>query len=356
MLVALPLHLLVVLSFAAAVEVVLPSCTTSSRTLPTVNSGVNVSCTSIAFSHVVASGSMTLNISISGMVTANPSSAKITVTISNMTVQAGSLFFSDNSHWEKILLRGTPSLSPSPCTSICYFVVYRMELSYSHSDPHYLKRLEKLMHSSHHVAPPAAQQQPQHRFHSREGLLRFIKSLLQPLYTDRRLTKENFISISKQTLHVIMSNHAYGGAAWSPSFVASALEMQLALLGIHQPFPQKTLVAIEGAGEKEPKKEHESEEVSTLLRGGGKAAVGSENEDPIKNHLALLRHRLASKVASYASTSSSSGAAAAAAAVAAAAAAAAQAQQQQQQQQRTPTTPPLNLPPATMPTLHPHPQ
>ena len=152
------------------------------------------------------------------------------------------------------------------------------------------------------------------RFHSREGLLRFIKSLLQPLYSDRRLTKETFVAITKQTLGVIMSNHAYGGEAWSAQFVSSAVELQLGLLGIHHPFSTsstpKLLTGREGAETRSGRQQQTSsarspKQAATL----SSAELQQQNQfrdagaDPIKNHLALLRHRLASKVAAYASSS-----------------------------------------------------
>ena len=73
---------------------ILQACSTASQTLST-NSTVNVSCTSVALSNMVVQGSMMFNISISGIVAANPGSQNITVTVTNMTVQAGAVLAID---------------------------------------------------------------------------------------------------------------------------------------------------------------------------------------------------------------------------------------------------------------------
>ena len=64
-------------------------------TLPTADTTVNVSCRNIVLSNVTVQGNMTLNISIAGMIMANPTSA-ISVTIVNMTVDRGGTLVFDS--------------------------------------------------------------------------------------------------------------------------------------------------------------------------------------------------------------------------------------------------------------------
>ena len=93
---ALRMTWMLVLIIGAAGSGILPNCTISGTTLPTADTTVNMSCTSVAFSNVVVTGNMTLNISISGIVAANPGSPNITVTISSMTLQGGATLAIDS--------------------------------------------------------------------------------------------------------------------------------------------------------------------------------------------------------------------------------------------------------------------
>ena len=75
---------------SAAVQIlVLPNCTIIGITLPTANYSVNASCTSVVFSNVVVQGDMTLNISIAGIVMANPTAGCMLVTLDRIVVQTG---------------------------------------------------------------------------------------------------------------------------------------------------------------------------------------------------------------------------------------------------------------------------
>ena len=96
MLLVLTIFLLSNVGTVLSVDVIISSCSTVGITLATANSIVNVSCTSVVLSNVVVQGSMILNVSISGMMAANPDSPKIALTISKMTVQAGATLAIDS--------------------------------------------------------------------------------------------------------------------------------------------------------------------------------------------------------------------------------------------------------------------
>ena len=90
----------------AAETMFLPNCSTIGTTLPTADAAVNMSCTSVAFLNVVVQGSMTLNISISGIASANPTVEQITVTISNMTVRTGATLAIDSRGYAAVAAGG----------------------------------------------------------------------------------------------------------------------------------------------------------------------------------------------------------------------------------------------------------
>ena len=87
----------VLMCATSAAAAVLSQCSTVSATLATVDTSVNTSCTSIAFSNVVVQGNMTLNISIAGIAMANPMATNINVSISSMTLQSGAILAIDSS-------------------------------------------------------------------------------------------------------------------------------------------------------------------------------------------------------------------------------------------------------------------
>jgi hypothetical protein len=153
------------------------------------------------------------------------------------------------------------------------------------------------------------------RFHSRDGLLKCIKQFLQPLYTERRVSRDAFVTITKQTLGRILANHPVGSDAWSVAFVRSSLEMQLALLGIHNPFSASTMLNNTVEQEAPLPRSHSTPAREAAVFSGPSAPSGAEgrgsqqeviSSESVRNHLALLRHRLASNVQrSFARPSSS---------------------------------------------------
>jgi hypothetical protein len=77
-------------------------------------------------------------------------------------------------------------------------------------------------------------------FHSREGMLRYIKSTLQPLYNEKMLTRDQFAQVSKVTLLYGMQQ-PYGSYGWSQQGVKDRLIAELEAVGV--PWPYRPVAA-----------------------------------------------------------------------------------------------------------------
>ena len=71
-------------------------CFVANMALPTADDMIDANCTSVVLLNVVAEGNMIINLSISGIVLANPNAPSITVTISNLTLMAGAALVIDS--------------------------------------------------------------------------------------------------------------------------------------------------------------------------------------------------------------------------------------------------------------------
>ncbi|KEG05962.1 hypothetical protein DQ04_16981000, partial [Trypanosoma grayi] len=73
----------------------------------------------------------------------------------------------------------------------------------------------------------AAAEQPATFLHTRDEVLKCIKTLLQPAYDGGCISRAHFVFVAKQTLLFVMGVSGLGAQRYSTAFVAEALQLQL---------------------------------------------------------------------------------------------------------------------------------